>query len=145
MEKPSMGNLKDKVNAEIENIEETLKELPDSPKLPYLTILELAGVATLLHNYYNGIENILKQILKHQNIKIPQGSSWHKDLLNLSERYNIISLETKQNLIEYLAFRHFFNHSYALDLYSTKMEPLVENVHDNFNHFKREITTKLQS
>lgn len=140
-----MANLKEKVNAEIENIDQTLKELPEHKKLPYLSVLELAGVATLLHNYYNGIENILKQILKHKNIKIPQGSSWHKDLLNLSERYNVISSETKHNLIEYLAFRHFFSHSYALDLYSTKMEPLAENVHDNFKNFKNEINNKLQS
>jgi len=55
-----MANLNDRVRAEIENINDTLEELPDYKKLPRLSKLELAGVATLLHNNYNGIENILK-------------------------------------------------------------------------------------
>jgi len=55
-----MANLNDRVNAEIINIERVLQELPSFDKLHTLSTLELAGVATLLHNFYNGIENIIK-------------------------------------------------------------------------------------
>lgn len=138
-----MEKLADRIEAEIENINKTLEKLPNHKKLHYLSVLELAGVAALLHNYYNGIENILKQILSYEKVTIPSGSSWHKDLLNLAEDNNIISSETKNNLIDYLAFRHFFSHSYALDLYHTKMKPLVQNIHAKYKKFQIEIDKKI--
>lgn len=107
-------------------------------------MLELAGVATLLHNFYNGIENILKLILKELKISLPEGSSWHKDLLKLSVEKGIITETTLQELGEYLAFRHFFNHSYALDIYADKLEPLVANIYEVYFHFKKDITEILE-
>ena len=125
-----MVNLKDRVNEEMINIERVLQELTSFDKLHTLSTLELTGVATLLHNFYNGIENIIKQILLNRNIPIPDSSTWHRDLLNDSVSNNIISESTKVSLGEYLAFRHFFSHSYALDLYPYKMEPLVEKANE---------------
>ncbi len=68
-----------------------------------------------------------------EKISLPTGKSWHKDLLNNSEQNNILSKEMKIVLIDYLAFRHFFSHAYALDLYPEKMEPLVENCKNTFS------------
>lgn len=134
-----MADLKEKVEAEYENINRLIDEMPDKEKLPYLSFLELAGVATLLHNFYNGIENILKQCLISNRVSIPSGSSWHKDLLNSSVQNNILTKDTMFLLGEYLAFRHFFSHAYALDLYAEKMEPLVEKIENTFTSFKTEI------
>ena len=44
---------------------------------------------------------------------------------------------------EYLAFRHFFNHSYALDLYAEKLEPLVENIRGIYKDFQKDISSYL--
>lgn len=55
-----MDNLSKKISVELENIDEILKGIPQRSKLPFLSALELAGTAALLHNFYNAIENILK-------------------------------------------------------------------------------------
>lgn len=72
------------------------------------TVVELAATGTFLHNIYNGIENILKQILKLKNIKIANSESWHKDLLNRSISVGVISQDLCDKLYDYLTFRHFF-------------------------------------
>jgi hypothetical protein len=43
-----MDDLKNKVSAELENIDEIFSELPSPIKLPFLSTLELAGVAALI-------------------------------------------------------------------------------------------------
>lgn len=135
-----MASLQDKINLDIENIDRVFAELPQHEVLHKLSMLELAGVATLLHNFYNGIENILKRLLIKKGISIPQGSAWHKELLNLSGQENIITPQMKQQLGEFLAFRHFFSHAYALDLYAEKMEPLVKSAFELYKEFKIEIS-----
>lgn len=138
-----MAELKSRILVETENIDRLLKALPDSQELSTLSVLELAGVATLLHNFYNGIENIVKQILLDKNKIIPPGPSWHKDLLTLSVQNGIISESMKARLGEYLAFRHFFSHAYALDLFPERMEPLVNNLHICYESFLRDISSFL--
>jgi hypothetical protein len=137
-----MDKLSLRIRAELENIDGIFEEIPNYKELPYLSTLELAGVAVLVHNFYNGVENILKQILKAKGIQISTSKSWHKELLNTSEDKKIISNKLKINLGEYLAFRHYFSHSYALDLYSDKMEPLVQKSKSIYEEFKENIKTQ---
>jgi hypothetical protein len=139
-----MAKFAEKIEIEYEQNEDLLGEIPDKDKLPYLSFLELAGVATLLHNFYHGVENILKQCLLAQNTPIPDGASWHRDLLKKSAEINLISEETMLRLGEYLAFRHFFVHAYALDLYADKMESLVENIENVFSKLRTELEPFLE-
>ena len=72
------------IDIDIEAINRVFSSMPNHAILSRLSTLELAGVATLLHNFYNGTENIIKRILIEKGVTIPQGSSWHKELLNLA-------------------------------------------------------------
>lgn len=77
-----MPRIEQKVAAKLENIDNVLLLIPDD--IHALSTLELAGRGAVLHSIYNGIENILKQILKEQKFEIPTGTFWHRDLLDMS-------------------------------------------------------------
>ncbi|MBI3584903.1 MAG: hypothetical protein HY096_13285 [Nitrospinae bacterium] len=111
-----MGNLSKEILAEKENVENVLNNLKEAMTRAEKTVIELSAIASFLHNIYNGIENILKQILKGKNIKISRSETWHKDLLNISVSLEIISENLSDKLYEYLSFRHFFIHAYGFML-----------------------------
>ena len=56
-----MAEQREMIEAEIEQVTNLILELPDAKSLNRLSRLELAGVAALVHNFYNAIKNILKQ------------------------------------------------------------------------------------
>jgi len=139
-----MAEVRELVEAELENIERVVEEFPDSNSLPDLSSLELAGVAALVHNFYNGIENILKQIVTASGKKLPDGSSWHRDLINTAMSNEIISESTAKELRQYLAFRHFFSHAYSFDLDKERIIPLVRDIQLVLASFRDDIIKTLE-
>ncbi|MDO8804586.1 MAG: hypothetical protein Q7R35_09140 [Elusimicrobiota bacterium] len=133
-----MADYRLRIDAEYEAIDKTLSSLPSLP-LNTLSQLELAGVAALLHNFYNGIENILKQVFQARGLKITEGPSWHRDLLLKAIGDKIISEPVGGELRRFLAFRHFFSHAYSLDLLPEKIEPLAANASGIFTKLRKEI------
>jgi uncharacterized protein YutE (UPF0331/DUF86 family) len=140
-----MDELLREVQAEKEHILTTLQALRETLERKEKTVVELAAIATFLQNAYNGIENILKRILKYEGISVPRSESWHKDLLDLSVDPQIISSELSRKLDEYRAFRHFFVHGYGLMLDKEKLMPLAENLSDLWKDFESELETFLNS
>ena len=79
-----MVNLLKEIEVEKENVKEVLANLNETMARKEKSIVEIAAIATFLLNIYNGIENILKRILKAIGSDIPKSETWHKDLLELS-------------------------------------------------------------
>jgi hypothetical protein len=57
-----MAEIKDRILAELENIDKVIIELSNCGKLSEMSTIEISGVGALLHNFYNGIENVVKQV-----------------------------------------------------------------------------------
>ena len=127
-----------RVEAEYEAIRNLLSTLPNCP-LSALSALELAGAGALLYNFYNGIENVLKQVFQMKVLVVPQGESWHRDLLVTAGEKGILSAQLLNSLKRYLAFRHFFGHGYALNLFPERMQPLLDDAQSVFDQFKADI------
>ena len=140
-----MDELLREVEAEKEHIQATLQALKEALGRKEKTVVELAAIATFLQNAYNGIENILKRILKYEGISVPLSESWHKDLLDLSVDHQIISSGLSRKLGEYRAFRHFFVHGYGIMSDKEKLIPLAENLPDLWKDFESEVETFLNS
>ena len=58
-----MASLREKVEAELEQMDQALRELPSARRVKALSVLELGGTASLLSSLFHGVENILKQVL----------------------------------------------------------------------------------
>ncbi len=134
-----MDELTEQILAEKENVDIALHNLKTAMSRNEKTVIELAAIATFLHNIYNGIENILKQILISRDIMVPKSDKWHKDLLNKSLSSGIISEELSNKLYKYLTFRHFFVHAYGLMLDEKQLESLANDIPEIWNQFLKEI------
>jgi uncharacterized protein YutE (UPF0331/DUF86 family) len=134
-----MADLTRRIQAEKEYITIALNNLKDVMAQKDKSIVELAAAATFLHNIYNGIENILKQILNAKKVEIPQTRTWHKELLDTSVSEGIITQGLCDELYEYLTFRHFFVHSYGFMLEESHLQALAENIPNVWSQFLKAV------
>ena len=140
-----MAEIPRQILVEKENIEEVLRNLNTVILKKERSFIELAAIATCLHNFYNGTENILKQALSFADVKVARTETWHKDLLKLSAANNIISESLQDDLYELLSFRHFFVHSYGFMLEKNQLETLAEKIPVVWKRFSSEILRYFQS
>lgn len=117
-----------KIAAERENVEKALRYLDEARARELRSPVELAAMATFLHNIYNGIENILNQILKAKGVRVARSETWHKDVLETAVHHSIVSETLADRLYEYLTFRHFFIHGYGFMLDDAQLRPLADDI-----------------
>lgn len=133
--------LREYCEAEFENIDAVISELFSVVKTEgydYSTP-ELAAIATFIHNFYNGVENILKRILVFEQVEVKNSPTWHKDLLKASSDMEVISNDLYETLSVYLSFRHFFVHAYSFTLRWEELKPLVDDLDETLRKFKSAI------
>ena len=106
--------------------------------------VELLALAGVLQSFYNGIEAVLKRSTKVLEGAMPDGPSWHSELLDIVSRANsarpgIISSEMRDRLKPYLEFRHVVRHAYSFQIEWRRMAPLVMGCRDTLARFEAEL------
>jgi len=106
------------------------KPLLDTCKCKEPNFVEASAAGSFLQSFYNGIESIIVLIFKTMGENIPNDAQWHKNLFETAfisneRRTTIFRNECKEQLVEYLSFRHFFRHSYGFEIDWTRMKPLI--------------------
>lgn len=135
---------KEKVVIELNMLRELISTHEPLFKLNTPNQIEISAVAAMLHSFYSGVENIFKLVAHEIDGNIPQGNTWHRDLLlqmSLSTplRRGFISQEMITMLLEYLNFRHVFRHAYTMQLKWGKMRNMVANLKTVFDKLEIEI------
>lgn len=127
----------DKLFSEYELVFEKIET--EKPDLFDMTIL-----GSVLHSFYNGLENIFEIIAKNIDGEVPSGNKSHQMLLHQMASENgirdeIIDEDLYLKLREYATFRHFYRHAYSFQLNWEKMQPLIDNVHIVWNEVKQRL------
>ena len=103
------------------------------------------AVALNLHDFYTGLERVLRHIATEVDGHLPTGGEWHQELLRQMAiplpriRPAIFSNETIKRLDEYLRFRHVVRHVYAFEFDPQRIKPLAEALTGDFAQIKGEL------
>jgi predicted nucleotidyltransferase len=130
--------------AALERVTREMKDLLAECARPP-TRIELRAMASILHEFYNGVERILERIAVGLGEGLPSGEYWHVDLLNqmaeerVGERPAVIDEPLHARLEEYLRFRHFFRHAYGYTLEWSQMHWKAENLSDTLTMLRNQL------
>ena len=135
---------RNKIEETIGKIAERLEKIKTAPA-EYREEIETT-IAKNLVDCYRGMENIFKRIALDVDLRMPDGSRWHKELLTQmaepqAERQPVISQETFEILEELLEFRHVFNNIYGEELVYKQTERNAKQIDKLFNSFSKELDT----
>ena len=143
----SKKKLIDEIKIEFANLERLLGEMnellgriSDKPNF-----IEIRGAASIIHDFYSGIEKIFERIAINIDNHLPKGENWHIELLSqmkkpfTGKRAPIISEELFKKLKKYLDFRHLFRHIYGFELDWERFKDLCLNLENILKEIKIEI------
>jgi len=147
-EKQAIRRLQSEINQEILSLDALLLELKTlKPRLSPKKVsnLDLRAAGSILHDFYNGVENIFRRVAYELNGGLPAGEDWHKQLLTdmsleiRDVRPPLISEELKLKLQKYLGFRHVFRNIYGFYLEQEQIKALVKEFPKVLLRLKREV------
>ena len=143
----TLDELKQYCTGEFQNIDRTVNELLSvyKPDKADHTISEEAAMAAFVMNAYNGMENVLKQVLLYDKLEINDSPGWHEKVLRKAGEIGILPHELFQMLSKFLSFRNYFIYSYVFNIKWEDMKPLVDAVQDVVAQLRSEIDEYLQT
>ncbi len=135
---------------QIDQLLESYVELFERAKADIPNMVDITALGSVLHSFYNGLENIFLTIAKRIDQKVPKTTQWHRDLLNQmtkteSKRRQVLSTDMAHRLADYLGFRHFYRHSYSFFLDWHELEKLVNPLEEVWVPVKNELHVFLDS
>jgi len=136
--------VKEQLKYKISDIDKLFDEYDlvfDKIKFQEPDLFDMTVLGSVLHSFYNGLENMFEIIAKNVDGCVPTGNKSHQELLHQmasenSVRNEIIDEELYFKLREYATFRHFYRHAYSFQLNWEKMKPLVNGVHSVWINIK---------
>ena len=142
-----------KVQFEIGQIDELIDAatpLFDLCKTREPDFVERCGIALILQSFYNGIEKMLLLIIKNKDKKLPNGIKWHKELFDnafkkTKSRTHIFKEELREQLNDYLQFRHFVRHTYGFRLKWEKMKNILFDMNSLWIKIKEDINIFIEN
>jgi hypothetical protein len=103
------------------------------------------SVALNLHGFYSGVERMLELIVSLVDESQPEGSGWHKQLLELATqavpgvRPAILSTQSAMALDRYRKFRHLVRNVYTSRLVPARMKPLLDALPETWQRVQAEL------
>ena len=139
----------ERIRSELENIEEVVtrvrRAVEASEGDSINSDLYWDATALNLHDFYTGLERLLRHIAAEVDGHVPAGAEWHQELLRQMAtqlpriRPAVFSKETTKRLDEYLRFRHVVRHVYAFEFDPQRIRPLAEALAGDFARVKSEL------
>ena len=131
-----------KIKETVGKIAERLEKIKTAP-VEYREEIETT-IAKNLVDCYRGMENIFRRIALDVDLRMPDGSRWHKELLaqmvaSQVERQPVISQETFELMQELLEFRHVFNNIYGEELVYARIEKNAKQIGELFYVLSKEL------
>ena len=123
-----------------ERMAEALANRSEPPAWQDLTV-----IASQMHGFYTGVERIFERILDWIGEPKPDGRFWHADLLDQvyaarpGVRPPMVDAHLYGRLESLRKFRHFFRHTYGLDLDWTRMQHDAESMSDTLQKLREQL------
>jgi hypothetical protein len=127
------GRIRDEVNTLDQAVDRVLQVWSKVQKMPGEQAY-VDSVALNLHRLYAGVERLFELIARHVDDGLPDGVTWHRDLLQQMAcdlpdvRPAVISEETAEGLDELRRFRHLVRNVYTMNLMPDRMSGLVSGL-----------------
>lgn len=139
--------LKRETDIELENLDRLSREMEELTKrfLNKPDFVEIRAAASILHDFYCGIEKIFERIAIHIDGGVPKGEDWHAELLLQMKhsiegiRETVISQKLMEKLKEYLRFRHLFRYIYGFELKWERFKGLALSLNVILSELKRDL------
>ncbi|MCL6612925.1 MAG: hypothetical protein K6T66_15445 [Peptococcaceae bacterium] len=144
---PNLILLEARIRKELDHLEKLVEELRSVNKIkdPGAKSFRPRVYASILHDFYSGMEKIFINIAREIDHSVPADRGWHRELLDQmtldipDKRPAVLDDELASRIRQYLSFRHRFRNLYGYELEPDRLEELTQNMGGCLQKLKRRL------